>query len=90
MKDKLVPDHSLALSNILSNDIPVIDLGYEQAVKYLQRQDLNIQPVTIGWQVVRYKNHNIGWINALPNRINNYYPKELRILKQTNDAGFEK
>ncbi|MCH5597281.1 methyltransferase RsmF C-terminal domain-like protein [Niabella ginsengisoli] len=24
---------------------------------------------------------SLGWMNALPNRINNYYPKELRILK---------
>jgi NOL1/NOP2/fmu family ribosome biogenesis protein len=34
-----------------------------------------------GWGLVSYKNFSLGWINVLPNRINNYYPKELRILK---------
>ncbi|WP_317038818.1 methyltransferase RsmF C-terminal domain-like protein [Sphingobacterium populi] len=33
----------------------------------------------IGWLLVRYQGVNLGWIKALPNRINNYYPKELRI-----------
>ena len=32
-----------------------------------------------GWLLVRYQGVNLGWIKALPNRINNYYPKELRI-----------
>lgn len=90
MKDKLVPEHALALSTIISDDIPCIELGYEQAIKYLQRQELNIQTSGKGWQRVRYQNHNLGWVNVLPNRINNYYPKELRILKQQNDSAFEK
>jgi NOL1/NOP2/fmu family ribosome biogenesis protein len=41
-----------------------------------------------GWQAVSYKGFPLGWINGLGNRVNNYYPKELRILKQQNDAGF--
>jgi NOL1/NOP2/fmu family ribosome biogenesis protein len=32
--------------------------------------------------VVTWGGLPLGWINALPNRINNYYPKELRILRQ--------
>ena len=34
-----------------------------------------------GWQLVTYVNRPLGWINVLPNRVNNYYPKEMRILK---------
>jgi 16S rRNA C967 or C1407 C5-methylase (RsmB/RsmF family)/NOL1/NOP2/fmu family ribosome biogenesis protein len=90
MKDKLVPDHSLALSTILSYNIATTELSYEDAIKYLQRQDLNLTPSAPGWQTVNYQNHILGWINALPNRINNYYPKEMRILKRQNDAAFEK
>lgn len=90
MKDRLVPDHSLAVSTIVSDKIPFNELSYEQAIKYLQRQNVNVISSGKGWQLVRYQGHNLGWINVLPNRINNYYPKEMRILKQRNDSGFEK
>jgi NOL1/NOP2/fmu family ribosome biogenesis protein len=90
MKDRLVPDHSLALSTIISGEIPFNELSHEQAIKYLQRIDVNLNTSAKGWQLVRYEGYNLGWINVLPNRINNYYPKELRILKQQNDSSFEK
>jgi 16S rRNA C967 or C1407 C5-methylase (RsmB/RsmF family)/NOL1/NOP2/fmu family ribosome biogenesis protein len=90
MKDRLIPEHSLALSTIVSGEIPVNDLSYEEAVKYLQRQDVIFNTSGQGWQLVRYKGYNLGWIKVLSNRINNYYPKELRILKQRNDSAFEK
>ncbi len=86
MKDRLVPDHALALSPLVSVTVPVHDLSYEDAVLYLQRREISLAPSRTGWQLVRYQSHNLGWINALSNRINNYYPKELRILKQQNDA----
>jgi len=86
MKNKLVPDHALAVSYLLSPAIPRFELTMEEAIKYLQRADLSIDPSVKGWQVVCYQNQNLGWINALPNRINNYYPKEMRILKQYNDS----
>lgn len=85
MRNKLVPDHALAMSNLLSASIEVFDVDYETAIKYLQRQDINRETKAKGWQLISYKNHPLGWVNALPNRINNYYPKELRILKQHND-----
>ena len=90
MKDRLVPEHSLALSIIISDEISFNDLTYEQAIKYLQRQDVNLNTSGKGWQLARYQGFNLGWINVLENRINNYYPKEMRILKQRNDFRFEK
>jgi 16S rRNA C967 or C1407 C5-methylase (RsmB/RsmF family)/NOL1/NOP2/fmu family ribosome biogenesis protein len=85
MKEKLVPDHAFALSNLLSSSIPATELSFEDAIRYLQRADMNVTTEQKGWQLVRFQHHNIGWINALSNRINNYYPKELRILKQNDD-----
>lgn len=85
MKEKLVPQHSLALSTIISDNIRANELSYGEAINYLQRQELNFNSSGKGWQLVRYKGYNLGWINILPNRINNYYPKELRILKQRKD-----
>ncbi|HEY1112740.1 MAG TPA: hypothetical protein VGE66_04240 [Chitinophagaceae bacterium] len=90
MRDKLVPGHALALSSLLSDRVPTTVLTYEQAVKYLQRGEFQVDTKQTGWQVVSYEKHPLGWINALPNRINNYYPKEMRILKQNNDLPFEK
>jgi NOL1/NOP2/sun family putative RNA methylase len=90
MKDKLVPDHALALSNLLEEHIPKTELVYHDAIRYLQKADIKVDTIQKGWQLVYYQGHNLGWINALPNRINNYYPKELRILKQEDDSGFQK
>lgn len=82
MRDKLVPDHALAMSGILSGTVERTSLNYDEAIAYLQRKDLKPETASKGWQLVMFDEHPLGWINALPNRINNYYPKELRILKE--------
>jgi len=81
IKDKLVPNHALALSNIVSDKISRLELDNEQAIQYLKKKELNLQTDKKGWNLVTYQYHPLGWVNILPNRINNYYPKELRILK---------
>jgi len=81
IKDKLIPDHALALSNIISDKIPRLELDHDQAIQYLKKKELNLQPDKKGWSLVTFQGHPLGWINILSNRINNYYPKELRILK---------
>jgi len=90
MHEKLIPDHALALSPLVQPDLVKTELSYDEAIKYLQRSDLSISPAQKGWQRVTFQNQALGWMNALPNRINNYYPKEMRILKQHNDRAFEK
>jgi NOL1/NOP2/fmu family ribosome biogenesis protein len=35
-----------------------------------------------GWNLMRFGGQPIGWAKILPNRINNYYPAEWRILKE--------
>ena len=69
------------MSGIMIDAVIRTEVDYENAIKYLQRKDLNIETSHKGWQLITYENHPLGWINSLPNRINNYYPKELRILK---------
>lgn len=90
MKEKLVPEHALALSLLVSDEVKSIELTYEESIKYLQRQEVRLNHSEKGWQTVAYKGHRLGWVNVLANRINNYYPKELRILKQSNDGFYEK
>jgi 16S rRNA C967 or C1407 C5-methylase (RsmB/RsmF family)/NOL1/NOP2/fmu family ribosome biogenesis protein len=81
--EKFAPAHSLAMSNLVNKSIPGIELDYEQSIKYLQRKELSISIEKQGWRLVKYSGFNLGWIKALSNRINNYYPKELRILKDS-------
>ena len=82
-RDKLVPDHALAMSSLKKETIGKVELNVEQAISYLKRKDFQITTNHKGWQLVTYEGHSLGWVNILPNRINNYYPKELRILKDT-------
>lgn len=77
----LIPHHELALSHLLCPDIPVVNLSKEDALKYLKRQDFSIDTDRKGWTVCSYEHIHIGWVKVLPNRVNNYYPTNWRILK---------
>ena len=78
----LIPDHELALSLIINKDrFLQTELTKEQAIQYLRRDnitDLDINDK--GWSLMNYEGHALGWAKLLLNRINNYYPKEIRIL----------
>jgi len=79
---ELVPSHDLALSTRILFDLPAIELDLENALDYLRKEavspSVNSNNLK-GWVLIRYQGVNLGWIKAMPNRINNYYPKELRI-----------
>jgi NOL1/NOP2/fmu family ribosome biogenesis protein len=80
VRDKLIPGHALAMSQLMADSTGRVELNYDQSIAYLKKKELNIDTGK-GWKLVSYKNYPLGWINVLSNRINNYYPKELRILK---------
>ncbi|RYZ99079.1 MAG: RNA methyltransferase [Sphingobacteriaceae bacterium] len=85
MGKDLIPDHDLALSLLINKDAVVqTPLDIAQAVKYLQRENLVIDTSDKGWSLMTFEGQPLGWAKLLPNRINNYYPKELRILSQKN------
>ena len=81
MRDKLVPDHALAMSGLVLAQIPHMVLSNENAIRYLQRKEFSLPDAPTGWALAAYEEKALGWMNILPGRINNYYPKELRILK---------
>ncbi|TAG56347.1 MAG: RNA methyltransferase, partial [Cytophagales bacterium] len=80
-----VPSHDLALSNIISKEIQSINVDLNSAIQYLKRNDisniLNEFVLRKSWFLVNFQEINIGFAKNIGNRINNYYPKELRILK---------
>lgn len=77
----MVPAHELAMSLLPKDHFNTIVVHKEEALQYLRRQDLSLEALK-GWNLVLYEQLPLGWIKALPNRINNYYPQEWRILKQ--------
>jgi 16S rRNA C967 or C1407 C5-methylase (RsmB/RsmF family)/NOL1/NOP2/fmu family ribosome biogenesis protein len=84
MGKDMIPDHELALSLIIDKDkFLQTELTKDQAIQYLRRD--NITGLDIngkGWSLMTFEGHALGWAKLLPNRINNYYPKEIRILSQ--------
>ncbi len=82
MRNKLVPDHALTQSALLNKQIPLTNLDLDQVIAYLQRKDFEWPGQGKGWQIAAFEGQKLGWVNVLSNRINNYYPKELRILKE--------
>lgn len=80
MRNKLVPEHSLALSVDLDKDaFPAIDLDKGEALKYLAKETMAATDTERGFALVRYDGNNLGFVNRLGNRINNLYPANWRI-----------
>ncbi len=82
MGKDMVPDHELALSLIVNKDqFLQTELTKEQAIQYLRRDNITGLDINNkGWSLMCYEGQTLGWAKLLPNRINNYYPKEIRIM----------
>jgi 16S rRNA C967 or C1407 C5-methylase (RsmB/RsmF family)/NOL1/NOP2/fmu family ribosome biogenesis protein len=79
-KNDLLPEHALALSTSMNDGVIKVELTKEQALDYLRKNEMTIEHKHKGWAVATYQQHPLGWMKLLGNRINNYYPKEWRIL----------
>ncbi len=82
IRNELIPHHELALSNSINSSIPFVSVDLETALQYLRKQEIKIDSNNTGWILIKYQHHNLGWVKILPNRINNYYPKEYRIVNK--------
>jgi len=78
--DEFLPDHELAVSVLLSEGLPAIDLELPEALDYLRKKPVGPFPSKKGWHLVRHAGAGLGWAKLLPNRVNNYYPAAWRIL----------
>ena len=79
IRDEFIPDHGLAMSKRVSLAVNQITLGESEALKFLRLENLSPQETKPGWTLVRFDSHNLGWLKVMPNRMNNYYPKEWKI-----------
>ncbi len=82
MKQELVPHHDLAMSTAVSREFPLLPLSPADALQYLRKQELSIDTMLKGWALVSFQNIPLGWAKLLQRRMNNYYPKEWRILNK--------
>jgi 16S rRNA C967 or C1407 C5-methylase (RsmB/RsmF family)/NOL1/NOP2/fmu family ribosome biogenesis protein len=76
----IVPHHELSMSDLKNTSIATVELSYEEAIRYLRRDELSFSQVAKGWALATYKHYALGWMKVLPNRVNNYYPASWRIL----------
>lgn len=79
-KNDLLPEHALAVSTNVNSNVVRVELTKEQALDYLRKNDLQIDQPHKGWALATYDGFGLGWMKLLGNRMNNYYPKEWRIL----------
>ncbi|MEO7045475.1 MAG: RNA methyltransferase [Ferruginibacter sp.] len=82
IRTELIPDHELAVSTIISEKINRIEADLATALEYLRKKDIFLETDKKSWAILTYKELPLGLIKILSGRINNYYPKEWRILNK--------
>ncbi|PBQ34112.1 hypothetical protein CNR22_20815 [Sphingobacteriaceae bacterium] len=78
----MVPNQDLAWCLEVRKEVIKLDLDKETALKFLRKENFTGNENIKGLVLMCYKGMGLGWAKILPNRINNYFPNELRILKQ--------
>ena len=82
LEKELVPSHDLALSVYGDKNLSAVELTLADAQDFLRKEQLDLELFTgmeKGWCLVNYEGVSLGWVKVLGNRINNYYPREVRI-----------
>jgi NOL1/NOP2/fmu family ribosome biogenesis protein len=79
MGKDLVPNHELAVSRLNNPDVHRINLTHDQSISYLKREELRLESDHRGWVLMCFEEQPLGWAKILDNRLNNYFPKEIRI-----------
>jgi len=79
-----IPAHALALSPDFTNEFfPELNLELDQAIKFLRKENININSLKPSWYLVKYNNLGLGWLKVISaTRQNNYLPEEFRIRKE--------
>jgi 16S rRNA C967 or C1407 C5-methylase (RsmB/RsmF family)/NOL1/NOP2/fmu family ribosome biogenesis protein len=89
-KNDSLPSHELAISGFIREGaFPGIETDLHNSLAYLRRDNLNLKPENLGWNLLSFNRINIGFINNIGNRINNYFPVEWRIRMDLPKAGNE-
>lgn len=83
-----LPTHDLIMSGLLKEAaFPVYEANYETAIKFLRKDVITTGKLTDGWNIITYRNRNLGLIKYIGTRINNYYPVQWRIRMELTGIG---
>jgi NOL1/NOP2/fmu family ribosome biogenesis protein/23S rRNA U2552 (ribose-2'-O)-methylase RlmE/FtsJ len=74
-----IPSHALAMSYWANLPFATLEVDLHTALNYLRRADVQLDG-NVGWHLIKHEGIALGWAKLLPNRVNNYYPNEWRIL----------
>jgi 16S rRNA C967 or C1407 C5-methylase (RsmB/RsmF family)/NOL1/NOP2/fmu family ribosome biogenesis protein len=78
-----VPTHELALSSGIKGEaFPSCGLDFDEALSFLRKENMFPAGLAKGWNLLKYKGVNLGFVKNIGNRVNNYYPVEWRIRQQ--------
>jgi NOL1/NOP2/fmu family ribosome biogenesis protein len=78
--NKYLPTHELVLSTRLkANVFPASEIYLSDALSFLRRDNFILHNAEKGWNILTYQGINLGFVNNLGNRVNNYFPVEWRI-----------
>ncbi|MDI6402463.1 hypothetical protein QLX67_10700 [Balneolaceae bacterium ANBcel3] len=78
----LRPAAPLALDIHLNPEaFPVLSFSLEEALSFLKCETLRVPERGKGWYLACYEGYPLGWLKHIGTRMNNYHPKEWRILK---------
>jgi 16S rRNA C967 or C1407 C5-methylase (RsmB/RsmF family)/NOL1/NOP2/fmu family ribosome biogenesis protein len=87
---KQLPSHELALSIMLRKGVFYEnEVNLAGSLAFMRRDNFNLPNAEAGWNLVTYKGINIGFVNNLGNRVNNYFPVEWRIRMNLPVSGKE-
>lgn len=82
-RKEFIPSPEIPLSiEFNRNAFPTINLSTDEALHYLHGEWTCKQNIENGWNTIQYDDCLLGFVKAIGNRINNYYPKEWRIRMQ--------
>jgi 16S rRNA C967 or C1407 C5-methylase (RsmB/RsmF family)/NOL1/NOP2/fmu family ribosome biogenesis protein len=85
---RYLPSHDLSQSVFIKNNVfPSTELDTREALTYLGRGNIRSLNGGKGWTLVTHMGVNLGFVNNLGNRVNNYYPMEWRIRMKTEGHG---
>ncbi|MBS1647844.1 MAG: RNA methyltransferase [Bacteroidetes bacterium] len=78
-----IPHPHLAYQQGLAPSTARVEADTQTAMKYVRKQPLTMHTEAKGFALLTFENQALGWIKNIGNRVNNYYPTEWRVLKET-------
>lgn len=79
---ELVPAHDLAMSVHAEDALPFVDVELDVAREFLRKKTVDVSlfsSIKKGWCMVKFNGVSLGWVKVLGQRVNNYYPNDVRI-----------